>query len=335
MILDFETIRRITVGAAEVRQEGDGVHFFRMKKEELALYTEVSPEDFAFKAIANSGIRLGFVTDSPKLSLEAAIFRASGRKYYSIDVTVNDEYVGSVDNVDTSLRHPICQSEFEDEVRSAEFDLGKGEKTVSIYLPWSMRAVLRKLELSDGSSVKPAPRAKKMLVYGDSITQGYDAARPTNKYITRLAVALGADEYNKGIGGEIFFPALSEIKQDFTPDLITVAYGTNDWGRDKELDDFVSRCKQFFANLRKNYPKTQIYAITPIWRYGGEEEHKLGSVRHVGELIRECTCGLDVIVIEGYDLVPEERSLYADLRLHPNDAGFCYYTDRLLGRMRR
>ena len=182
--------------------------------------------------------------------------------------------------------------------------------------------------------VKAAPRAKKMLVYGDSITQGYDAEHPIGKYITRLALALGADEYNKGIGGEIFFPRLSEIKQDFTPDLITVAYGTNDWGRDKPLDDFMLRCKQFYTNLRNNYPKTPIYAITPIGRHGGEEERRLGSVRHVGELIRECTWGLGVCVLDGYGFVPEERSLYADLRLHPNDAGFVYYADRLLAAMR-
>ena len=82
--------------------------------------------------------------------------------------------------------------------------------------------------------------------------------------------------------------------------------------------------------MRKNYPEAPIYAITPIWRYGGEEERQLGSVRNVGELIGECVEGLDVCVIDGYEFVPKVRQLYADLRLHPNDEGFAHYTDRLL-----
>ena len=47
----------------------------------------------------------------------------------------------------------------------------------------------------------------------------------------RLADALGAEEVNKAIGGECFFPELAATKEDFQPEYITVAYGTNDWSR--------------------------------------------------------------------------------------------------------
>ena len=167
-------------------------------------------------------------------------------------------------------------------------------------------------------------------MYGDSITHGYDAINPSNKYATRLANALGYDEYNKGIGGEVFFPPLAELKQPFTPDIITVAYGTNDWSL-TEKSQFDKNCKAFYENLSKNYPDTPIFAITPIWRKESVTETRpFGDFALVEEGIREATKDLkNVTVIRGFDLVPKEEKYFADLRLHPNDKGFEYYAKSL------
>ena len=46
--------------------------------------------------------------------------------------------------------------------------------------------------------------------------------------------------------------------------------------------------------------------------------------------IREVTAELkNVKVISGFDLVGHDKKLFADLRLHPNDAGFNQYFDNL------
>lgn len=67
----------------------------------------------------------------------------------------------------------------------------------------------------------------------------------------RLADALGAEEVNKAIGGECFFPELAATKEDFQPEYITVAYGTNDWSR-KLAEEFQTNCRAFcFKNLYK------------------------------------------------------------------------------------
>ena len=67
-----------------------------------------------------------------------------------------------------------------------------------------------------------------MLVYGDSITHGYDALAPSKAYSVSVPFTLSANAINKAIGGEIFFPTLARIKSNINPDYITVAYGTND-----------------------------------------------------------------------------------------------------------
>ena len=93
-----------------------------------------------------------------------------------------------------------------------------------------------------------------MLVYGDSITNGYDAKYTSNAYISQVADAFDLEIINKAIGGEGFFPTLSKAKSNLSPDYILVSYGTNDWAFSTQ-DDFALRCNEFFKNLTVNYPE--------------------------------------------------------------------------------
>jgi hypothetical protein len=209
-----------------------------------------------------------------------------------------------------------------------EFLLGEGEKQVDVYLPWSVVPVFHEIVLDDGATVVPTKPKHQLLCFGDSITQGYDALHPSNKYTTRLARFLDAEEINKGIGAEFFFPALVREKEALKPDYITVAYGTNDWGyRTKEK--FSAECKAFFENLTRNYPHSKIFVITPIWRKDYEKETPFGAFSELDPLIRELVKEMDVTVISGYDFLEHRKTLFADLCLHPNDEGFGQYAESL------
>ena len=243
---------------------------------------------------------------------------------------VNGKAVGYLDNfsdvqlpVDyTGVQLPLGHAE-------KEFILGEGDKEVCVYLPWSVCPLLEELSLEDGAYVIPVKPGKKLLAFGDSITQGYDALRPSASYISRLADKLQAELLNKAIGGEVFFPALAETKEDFAPDYITVAYGTNDWGTCEE-SVFQENCKAFFAKLAANYPDAKIFAVTPIWRLGCDVERKCGSFESITATIREVTAAYkNITVISGFDFVPKSQDYFADLRLHPNDKGFACYSDNL------
>ena len=74
------------------------------------------------------------------------------------------------------------------------FDLGTGEKTVRVNFPWTKLVEIWSVELDDGAIVVPMKRNKKLLDFGDSITHGMDAYRPSQRYIAQLADFLGADE---------------------------------------------------------------------------------------------------------------------------------------------
>ena len=325
MILDFAQVQAVTLGAARIAQQEDGIHFYRFTQEQEALYLERS-KDFYKKTFCTSGVQLRFRTDSRSLGLKALANSGSSRKYYAIDVMVNGEMLGCLDNYSdvqmeknyTTVQCPLGEVE-------NMFTLADGEKEVLITLPWSVEMILQELSLDDGASLVPVKPKYKMLCFGDSITHGYDALRPTNKYITKLARAMDAEEHNKAIGGEIFFPALANTRENFAPDYITVAYGTNDWSK-SERDVLIDNCKNFYANLSATYPNAKIFAITPVWRKDYTEYRKSGLFTLVEETIREATKDLsNVTVIRGFDFIPQDENYYADLRLHPNDEGFEYY----------
>ena len=331
MKLNFEQIKAITFGAEELTREGDGFRFQRFSAAQRELYVQTSPEDFYRKTFATSGIRLQFTTDSRKLKLDISVSSASSRSYFALDVFVNGGMIGSIDNLtqDMPLDYTLAQLPMGDYCKT--FDLGEGMKEVCLFLPWSACVVIKTMELDDGAALLPAAPKHKLLAFGDSITQGYDAQHPSNKYITRLALALDAEECNKAIGGEEFYPPMAQAEEGSAPDYIVVAYGTNDWSHSTR-QRLTERCREFYRILGEKYPKAKIFALTPIWRLDWELEKPVGPFHDVEAIIREAVRDIpNATVIRGFGFVPEDIAYFADLRLHPNDAGFAYYFENLIG----
>lgn len=335
MKLEFEKIKEITTGAVRIICEEDGeIGFYRFTKEQEELYKNTN-DIFYAKSFSTAGVKLLFRTDSKNLILKIFTSYSNTRGYYSFDVLVDGEAVGYIDNF-SNLELPknyVDQAYPREEVER-EFYLGDGVKTVCIHFPWSTRSTVREISVDDGAFVEAVKPKKKLLAYGDSITHGYDAFRPSNRYIAKLADALDAEEVNKAIGGEKFFPELAELKDDFVPDYITIAYGTNDWNTIDE-ETFKINCRAFYKKISENYPDAKIFAITPIWRKDMNEEREFGAFQKVDEDIKNATSDLkNVTVISGFSFVPQDEKYYADFRLHPNDEGFKFYFDNLYSKIK-
>ena len=327
MELDLQQIQAISTGACRVTQTDDGFHFYRYTDEQMEMYVEREKTGYK-KYLCTSGIALHFRTDSKVLNLSVSIRQMCSRSFFAFDLMVNGQYRDSLKNFDPSelsgkfsdISLPL-EAEY-----SRTFSLGEGMKEVKLLFPWSVEAVITSLSLDDGAELTPVKLPKTLLAFGDSITQGYDALFPSHKYITRLAHFLNAREFNKGYGGEIFWPELGATRENFAPDYIVVAYGTNDWSR-CERADVEANCTGFYQNLAKSYPNAQIYALTPLWRKLMDMEKPAGPFRDIDKIIREATRDCpNITVISGMDLIPHDSAYFADLTLHPNDMGFeCYF----------
>ena len=329
MKLTENEIRQIIIGAVRITEENGAVTPYRFTVGQEELYRE-RWADFLLRSLASAGIKLSFETDSTALTLQVTVEPGSSRQYFSVDVFANGEVVGYMDNFnEADMVGNYVQTECSLGTFRKTFSLGEGVKRVCIHLPWSAKTTIEELSLEEGAYVRSVKPDKKLLVFGDSITQGYDALRPSNRYTARLAEALGAEEVNKAIGGEVFYPELAKEKEHFMPDYITVAYGTNDWSG-KDHYTFVENCRAFYETLCKTYPDARIFAITPIWRKDKDDKRPFGAFESIEMHIKDLVSDLpNVTVISGIDLVPGTETLYADLRLHPNDKGFRFYFEHL------
>lgn len=321
MKLTYDQIRSITFGAAYTKESEQGVSLFRFSEKEMEFYKTVD-KDFFMKAHSSSGIRLEFTTNSRRLSFEAITAPGSSRPFCHFDLYRDGLFLGQVGT--RSVGSTVV----------AEYDLGEGEKEIKIYLPWSASATLSSLILDDGATLTPATKARSMLIYGDSITQGYDTLHPSLSYANLLADALDADAQNKAIGGEFFRPELAEAGEA-DPDIITVAYGTNDWSK-KTREEFEKNSESFYRTLSEKYPRAKIFAITPIWRADCHRITGVGEFPHVAQHIeRVCAPFPNVTVLHGFDCVPKEEGLFADGYLHPNEKGFIPYFTNIYAKMKQ
>ena len=206
MKLTHERIENITLGAAYVDTADGNTRFHRFTKEQERLYETVS-DNFRNKTLANSCVRLEFTTDSSTLFIKTHVTPRSSRRFFSHEIFVDERLCGTLGG--------DC-SDADGAVTSKEFLLGeKGvEKSVRICLPWSCSSDIIELSLDDGATLVPIKKSFKILCFGDSITQGYDALLTSNSYASRITTDFDAETRNKGIGGEIFRSELAKLKDD-------------------------------------------------------------------------------------------------------------------------
>ena len=326
MKLSLEQIKKIAVGTAYVDEADGRIVLHRFTKEQEEAYKGWD-DDFYNKTFATAGVRLEFFTDSTSMFIKVKTRPGSSRRFFTHDIFVNEKMIGQ-------LGASYDESAVIDSIYvSGKFALGEGKKQVCVYFPWSFASEIAEISLDDASSLEPVTKKYRMIMFGDSITHGYDAYSTSNSYSNKLADFINANAVNKGIGAERFRPELAALKDYFDPDIITVAYGTNDWGCNDQKA-FEEMSKGFYENLSKNYPNAKIFAITPIWRDDIDDSRDF-KFRYVNEYLHKIADSLEnVTAIDGYDLVPEDTSLFADLYLHPNDAGFAYYAARLYDKIK-
>lgn len=322
MKLKSDELKRITFGAASIDENHDTFSFHRFTREQTELYSK-HKLDMLQKTFSTAGIRFSFYTNATAIHFDYRMAIASSRTFGWFDV----------------YEDGILTAHFGGEAKlltsgHADISFTPGEKRVEIYFPWSKATQLSNIEL-DGELISPCIRSRTMLLYGDSITHGYDAIYPSLSYSSLLSKELDADSINKGIGGEVFFPELAELKDPIDPDIVTVAYGTNDWSL-LTRSTFEADCLKFYSNICRLYPRSKIFAITPIWRADNTHETKFGAPHTtLYSLMSELLKPLPVIPINGYQLTPHNADFYSDKYLHPNDLGFSIYAKELTRQIKK
>lgn len=314
MTLTLENVKEIVRGALSVREE-DGSFFFERFTEEQKNFYALAYERSAIRTEATASVILDFYTDSETLSFDFLIDQLNYNlsDFLFIDVWEDDLMVAHIGE----HRKKMLSS-------SAKIALTKGEKRVRIFLPNIFKTSISNIVLDDGASLRASEKGRRALILGDSITQGNEAFFPSLTYANTIIRDLDLNAVNQAIGGEIFREeALGNVPL-FDAEIITVAYGTNDWAGALNLDE----ARRYFARLRRLYPGARIFYISPVWREGSDRCVAGFDFSTACAALKSVAHGEGIEVIDGEKIMPKMSEMYVD-GLHPGDLGFTFYAKSL------
>ena len=306
MVMTIDNIRELTVGALTIEKREDGFHFRRFTEKQLAAWDRLGWR-FRARADATCGVRLDFVTDARTLAFSAA----AGNYELHIDGLLRSKHLLDTDG---RVECPLCDP------------LGneKGEYRVTLYLPSHTEGVLREVVLTGASYARPCTYDCRLLLIGDSITQGWESEYDSMTYAYALSRALRADSINQGVGGSCF-DVSTQDDLPFDPDIVTVAYGTNDYDMRGTLAEMQERLTAFLDAVAARYAGKRIFVISPIWR--DQRNAAMGRFEDCRALIISEAAKRSMTHIDGLKMVPPIPLLFSDEYLHPNALGFAYYAE--------
>lgn len=314
MILTNEQLRPCLSGAAEIAENNGVLTPYRFGR---FIRESVYPKGNRFnpKMTQSAGIVCRFTTNSKTLAFTWTVENTGTEQ--SFDVWANG----------VLLSYTTC-NKLRDRF---ELALPYAESNVEIYFPSHREGRIFDVTLDDGASFSaPAAPKWKILFKGDSITNGSTTRFTSMGYTHQVARALDAHIINQGIGGEEFNPAAVDTELNFDPDLVVLAFGTNDWSHAPSRPRMVANVNGHLAGLRDLYPNTKIAMILPLWRADHTLMKPTGSFEDMRRILCEAAARFNVTVIDGWGMVPHITNVFADARLHPNEFGFQFYADNLL-----
>ena len=316
MIMDIKNNFEFYHGVLRFEDVNGSVKPMRFTESEMAVYN-VS-EARRTRAASNAGESVVMKTDAEKITFDFDVVGIS-RKTGNFGLIV-----------DGIVQKPVIVEVPELSRYSAEIALDGKVHTVEVYLPHLVEIVIHSIDVVGSSLCEPVQKkAKLYMAYGDSITQGMEARDPAAIYPVLVGRALGMELIDLGVGGATFDP--DQVQDNgLKPDLVTAAYGINDWmGSALTLDEIKTRVHEFCTRLVKLYSGVPIFVISPFWTPDKTAVKKAGTFCDVNEAIIETVSKFgEITCIDGTTLVPEDQSYFKD-SAHPNELGFAHIAFKL------
>ena len=320
MILNNEQIKSIATNCIDVRTRVNGrLEFIRFTDKQKEIYKN---RNFIGQPPCNSGVCLDFVYDGQLIAFEFDVISRTSRNFLSFDIYDGDVMVNSVFTYADSEGQRQFFHKFAD----------KKERRVRIFLPYSCGIEVWNFNLDDGSHFTPTSTEGRLkyLAIGDSITHGYDTHYTSMSYATTVARHFDAVYLNHGVGGYVFLEESLDEELPFTPDVITVAYGTNDWGRyGADEEKYYNAANEYCDKLCKIYPNAKIFGILPVWRADEDRRPERMPFTRVYEMLCDIYTKHGIGIIDGEKAVPQMRTFYTD-GLHPNTIGQHVYAQYVI-----
>jgi lysophospholipase L1-like esterase len=313
---------RLFRNCLSVRDTANGLLPVRFTDAQLAVYAK--SELFGLRSFLPAGIAIDIMTDTRHIEIDFAV-EARIREWINFDVHVDGIFMATLSPDLVSPPAPMAPSE--GRLRWDLLEGFTGIHRLTLYLPHCVKLTVRRLGFSEGAEVRPAPEGRgKLLCLGDSITQGMDALHPSSTYPVLIARAMKFDLLNQGVGGFFFDADSLDPSMHYNPDIVTVAYGTNDWNTCASPHVFRRNASAYIEKLAGIFPKARIFILSPIWRKDLRETKAAGTFHSLGQTIAHiCASHPSIRFVDGMRLVPHQERFFGDGPVHPNDEGFVHF----------
>lgn len=318
MNLTLEQIKTITVGALRVWEEKGAFHFAKCTRKQVDAWYQLE-EILGFRAETTTGVRLDFHTNS---------------KFFAFTPQIKGVYERYEIYIDNVFTYDYSKADFKETARK-EISLDGKEHRITLYLPGHEIGALESVELEKDAAIMPHKFDRKILFIGDSITQGWESTWDALSYAHNVSRFFNAESIIQGIGGAYYHNTVFDNAMEFEPDIVVVAYGTNDWNHYQTIEEGKTHCSQFLDQLVKRYGDKKLFGISPIWRGDKGNNPAMGSFESCTAYVKEEIEKHNMILIDGETLTPHLGEFYIEDYLHPNTSGFGIYALNLITQMQK
>lgn len=316
--LSNENLRTLTVGAVRIEEEDGLLQFFKYTDEQMegfGPWRKISP------CTCTTGVKFDFYTNSKNVAVS---FAAAGKYEIWLDGLLRHALVVGENEGEGDI---VVGERFETPITDA-FGKTKNECRVTLYFPSHSVGVINYLELDEGAYSRRYEYSRRFLIIGDSLTQGWNSDYDSLSYANRLCRTFDAEGIIQGRGGSCYVPATMTKLENFEPDVVVVAYGTNDYVRIKSYEEYRKNVREYHDRLAECYGDKKIFIISPIWRRLPSPNSNLDFCE-CREIIKDEAERHGFIHIDGARLVPPiEEDFFTD-GLHLTDLGFSMYSENL------
>ncbi len=316
MKLSNKTLTRLVKGACYFEMKNGYLSSFRYSKAQIEHMSRDGYDAYWLnRALITGPQRIELKTDATKISFN---YKASETH---INANTIDLYI---DDVLYSVYHIY------DRLKGmVEFSLPDGQKKVSIYLPCESTLQIKNFTIN-GSYKSIKEKGDKVLIIGDSITQGAGPSIASLAYANILARELKYDILAQGIGGYRYEPNDVMTIDGFTPDKIIVALGTNWYNVDSY--DYELNVNEFYKKLSEAFPNIPVLSVTPLWRGNVEDWERFTWC--IDKIKSACSKYENIKLVDGFALVPNVEECFSD-KVHPNSFGSLMYGNNLIKAIRK
>ena len=321
MQLTYQEIRSITTGTVYIEETEKGLKFHRFSKtQEEFLYkphryfpyeyfsSKFGASYFGLLSKTTAGVAFDFYTDAEEVKVEIGeLIIPVDAKLQNFDVYINKRYMETYEGD-----------------KDIVFPLTRGKKRVTVHFPWGNSAIIKSVMLVNATMVSPVYQNTDVLCIGDSITHGGNTTHPGTTWVTVMARKLSVSVINQGLCG--FVHDADVVEKVCDPKIVITAYGVNDYGR-KTNEQLGQDADAFIKKVRECYPNAKVFSILPLWTAwntdpGNWFEDKRAILKDVYEKN-------NVHIIDGQKMIPHNTKYLDDGVVHPNEAGFTYYGNRV------